>query len=103
MNLCVNASHAIGERRDGRIIIYTSRHRDSQVRIAVIDNGSGIPKETLARIFEPFFTTKEVGKGTGLGLAMVRSIVTKMGGSVDCESEVGVGTSFILTLPIAQT
>ncbi len=102
VNLCVNASHAIGERRDGRIIIYTSRHRDSQVRIAVIDNGSGIPKETLARIFEPFFTTKEVGKGTGLGLAMVRSIVTKMGGSVDCESEVGVGTSFILTLPIAQ-
>ena len=102
VNLCVNASHAIGERRDGRIIIYTSRFRDSRVRIAVIDNGSGIPKDTLARIFEPFFTTKEVGKGTGLGLAMVRSIISKMGGTVDCESEVGVGTSFIVTLPIAN-
>jgi signal transduction histidine kinase len=102
VNLCVNASHAIGERRDGRIIIFTSRFRDSSVRIAVIDNGSGIPKEILSRIFEPFYTTKEVGKGTGLGLAMVRSIVSKMGGTVDCESEVGVGTSFIVTLPIAQ-
>lgn len=101
VNLCVNASHAIGERRDGRIILYVSRFQSDKVRVAVIDNGSGIPPATLPRIFEPFFTTKEVGKGTGLGLAMVRSIVTKMGGSIDCESEVGVGTSFIVTLPIA--
>lgn len=100
VNLCVNASHAIGERRDGRIILYVSRFQSDKVRVAVIDNGSGIPPATLPRIFEPFFTTKEVGKGTGLGLAMVRSIVTKMGGSIDCESEVGVGTSFIVTLPI---
>lgn len=102
VNLCVNASHAIGERRDGRIILYVSRFQADKVRVAVIDNGSGIPAATLPRIFEPFFTTKEVGKGTGLGLAMVRSIVTKMGGSIDCESEVGVGTSFIVTLPITD-
>jgi signal transduction histidine kinase len=67
--------------------------------VAVIDNGSGIPPETLPRIFEPFFTTKEVGKGTGLGLAMVRSIITRMGGTIECQSEMGVGTSFIVTLP----
>ena len=102
VNLCVNASHAIGERRDGRIVIQASRLNDSTVSVAVIDNGSGIPPETLPRIFEPFFTTKEVGKGTGLGLAMVRSIVTRMGGSIDCKSEVGVGTSFIVTLPIIK-
>jgi signal transduction histidine kinase len=101
VNLCVNASHAIGERRNGRIILYVSRYQSDKVRVAVIDNGSGIPPATLPRIFEPFFTTKEVGKGTGLGLAMVRSIVTKMGGTIDCESEVGVGTSFIVTLPVA--
>lgn len=99
VNLCVNASHAIGERRDGRIVIAASRPTENTVSVAVIDNGSGIPPETLPRIFEPFFTTKEVGKGTGLGLAMVRSIVTRMGGSIDCQSEMGVGTSFIVTLP----
>jgi PAS domain S-box-containing protein len=99
VNLCVNASHAIGERRDGRIVIKASRPSESMVSVAVIDNGSGIPPEILSRIFEPFFTTKEVGKGTGLGLAMVRSIVTRMGGNIECQSEVGVGTSFIVSLP----
>ncbi|CAN1560785.1 PAS domain [Burkholderiaceae bacterium] len=102
VNLCVNASHAIGERRDGRIVIKASRRSEKTVSVAVIDNGSGIPPETLPRIFEPFFTTKEVGKGTGLGLAMVRSIVTRMGGSIECESQMGVGTSFIVTLPFTS-
>ncbi len=99
VNLCVNASHAIGERRDGRIVITASRPTENTVAVAVIDNGSGIPPEILSRIFEPFFTTKEVGKGTGLGLAMVRSIVTRMGGTIECKSTIGVGTSFIVTLP----
>ena len=99
VNLCVNASHAIGDNRHGRITISASRPTDKTVSVAVIDNGSGIPPETLPRIFEPFFTTKEVGKGTGLGLAMVRSIITRMGGSIECQSELGVGTSFIVTLP----
>jgi len=98
VNLCVNASHAIGERRDGKIVVQAQRPATGQVRIDVVDNGSGIPPETLPRIFEPFFTTKEVGKGTGLGLAMVRSIITKMGGSIDCQSTVGVGTTFSVTL-----
>ena len=99
VNLCVNASHAIGDNRHGRITITASRPTDKYVSVAVIDNGSGIPPETLPRIFEPFFTTKEVGKGTGLGLAMVRSIITRMGGTIECQSELGVGTQFIVTLP----
>lgn len=99
VNLCVNASHAIGERRDGRILVQASRPAPGEVQVDVIDNGSGIPPETLPRIFEPFFTTKEVGKGTGLGLAMVRSIVTKMGGTIECSSEVGVGTTFSVKVP----
>jgi PAS domain S-box-containing protein len=102
VNLCVNGSHAIGERRDGRIIVETHCPEDGFVCIDVVDNGSGIPPEILPRIFEPFFTTKEVGKGTGLGLAMVRSIVTRMGGSIDCQSVVGEGTRFSLKLPCVR-
>ncbi len=103
VNLCVNASHAIGENRGGRIVMQASTPDPDHVLIEVIDNGSGIPPEILSRIFEPFFTTKEVGKGTGLGLAMVRSIVTRMGGSIECHSEVGVGTNFGLLLPAKPT
>ena len=99
VNLCVNASHAIGERRDGHITMETQRPQPDKVRIDVLDNGNGIPPDILPRIFEPFFTTKEVGKGTGLGLAMVRSIVTRMDGSIECHSELGKGTRFTLTLP----
>ena len=101
VNLCVNASHAIGERRGGRIEVCTRRVGEKRVAVDVIDNGSGIPDDVMQRIFEPFFTTKEVGKGTGLGLAMVRSIVTKMGGTIDCKSTVGVGTTFTVELPTA--
>ncbi len=99
VNLCVNASHAIGEQRQGRITIETRCTKDGFVLVDVVDNGSGIPPDILTRIFEPFFTTKVVGKGTGLGLAMVHSIVTKMNGNIDCQSEVGVGTRFTIKLP----
>jgi len=99
VNLCVNASHAIGEHRKGKLTIETRYMTDGFVGIDVIDNGSGIPPEILPRIFEPFFTTKGVGKGTGLGLAMVHSIITKMNGTIDCHSEMGVGTRFSIKLP----
>jgi signal transduction histidine kinase len=99
VNLCVNASHAIGEHRKGKLTIETRYLPDGFVGIDVLDNGTGIPPEILPRIFEPFFTTKGVGKGTGLGLAMVHSIITKMHGTIDCQSEMGVGTRFCIKLP----
>jgi signal transduction histidine kinase len=102
VNLCVNGSHAIGDRRDGLIGIKLGRPDASHVSIAVSDNGDGIPAEIMSRIFEPFFTTKEVGKGTGLGLAMVRSIITQMGGAIDCVSAPGQGTTFTISLPCTQ-
>jgi signal transduction histidine kinase len=102
VNLCVNGSHAIGDRRNGAIGIKLGRPDASHVSIAVSDNGDGIPAEIMSRIFEPFFTTKEVGKGTGLGLAMVRSIITQMGGNIDCVSVPGQGTTFTISLPCTQ-
>lgn len=98
MNLVVNASHAIGDER-GKIHIRTSCD-DKNVYIEVRDNGSGIPKEIVSRIFDPFFTTKPIGKGTGLGLSLSYGIVKKHNGEFSVTSEPGVGTSFLVSLPI---
>ena len=98
MNLVMNATHAIGEGR-GKIVIRTSREND-EVKIVVEDNGSGIPRDVLTKIFDPFFTTKPIGKGTGLGLSLSYGIIKKHNGHIDVVSEVGRGTSFIITLPI---
>ena len=105
LNLIVNAAHAIGDvvtgtNGKGRIKVST-RVLDDQVEIAIADTGKGIPVEVRARIFDPFFTTKEVGKGTGQGLAIARSvIVDKHGGTLHFETEVGQGTTFFIRLPI---
>jgi signal transduction histidine kinase len=71
------------------------------VVIEVEDSGSGIPTENMSRIFEPFFTTKEVGKGTGLGLAVCYGIVSEHGGRLTVRSNVGKGTTFGIYLPNA--
>ncbi|HEY4213584.1 MAG TPA: ATP-binding protein [Steroidobacteraceae bacterium] len=105
LNLIVNAAHAIEQSgKDsgtGRIDISTALEGD-WVRIEFGDNGCGIPPENLEKIFDPFFTTKDVGRGTGQGLAIARSIVVdKHSGRIEVDSTVGVGTRFILRLPVS--
>jgi len=112
MNLCVNAQHAM-EGRQGQIEIsldemvadegLCERNVDLRpglyVRLTVRDTGCGIPSEHLTRIFEPFFTTREVGKGTGLGLAVVHGIVQNHDGAILVQSQPGQGTEFQVLLP----
>jgi two-component system NtrC family sensor kinase len=105
VNLIVNAAHAIQQSgkdaATGRIAITTATAGDD-VLIRVADNGCGIPAPNLERIFDPFFTTKEVGKGTGQGLSIARSIIVERhGGRIDVQSEIGAGTEFTVHLPIA--
>jgi two-component system NtrC family sensor kinase len=107
LNIIVNAAHAIadavaGSERRGLIKIAT-RQEGSDVVIAISDSGNGIPEAIRSKIFDPFFTTKEVGKGTGQGLAIARSVVVdKHGGAISVETEVGHGTTFLIRLPIGE-
>ncbi len=105
LNMIVNAAHAIGEivRDTGEkgLIAITSRPMGDWVEIRLRDTGAGIPEEIRSKIFDPFFTTKEVGKGTGQGLAIARSVVVdKHRGTITVESDVGKGTTFIIRLPL---
>ncbi len=97
MNLLVNAAHAI--QGNGSVSIRTSTE-GGVVKIRISDSGSGIPPEILSRVFDPGFTTKGVGVGTGLGLAICQRIIQDHRGRIDVETEVGRGTTFIITLPI---
>jgi PAS domain S-box-containing protein len=104
LNLVVNAAHAIEaagkDASSGRIRIATS-HVGAELHISLEDNGCGIEPHNLDKIFDPFFTTKEVGKGTGQGLAISRSIVVdRHGGAFDVHSVVGSGTRFTIRLPV---
>jgi signal transduction histidine kinase len=99
MNVLVNAGHAIDGH--GQITIATRPSGDF-VYIEISDDGKGIAHEHLPRIFEPFFTTKPVGKGTGLGLSISYGIVRKHSGEIDVRSELGIGTTFVIKLPVHQ-
>ncbi len=112
LNLCTNAWHALPE-AGGRIEVKLAPHEVSpefalehpplksgpHVLLTVSDNGKGMSAATLERIFEPFFTTKEAGKGTGLGLAVVHSVVEGHGGAILVQSASGAGTTFRIYLP----
>jgi PAS domain S-box-containing protein len=105
LNLIVNAAHAIadsGKAVPEGVITITTSVSGEEVSIAIADNGCGIPAEYREKIFDPFFTTKAVGRGTGQGLAIARSIVVdKHGGCIDVSSTVGTGACFTLRLPKA--
>ncbi len=81
------------------ILTIAARNQADKVVVEVIDNGVGIQPDNLPKIFEPFFTTKEIGKGTGLGLAVCYGILTEHGGTLNVQSTVGIGTTFTITLP----
>jgi PAS domain S-box-containing protein len=98
LNLCLNARDAMP--RGGWLSVVT-RVEGGQVIAEVADTGSGIPSEQLARIYDPFFTTKSIGRGTGLGLSITYGIVREHDGTIHCDSAVGQGTRFTLTLPAA--
>jgi len=99
INLLTNASHACAEKGGGKVNI-SADARDGWLEIRVEDNGVGINPEHLSRIFEPFFTTKPGGKGTGLGLNIVKSIVERHNGRINVESKPGQGTAFKVFFPL---
>jgi NO-binding membrane sensor protein with MHYT domain/nitrogen-specific signal transduction histidine kinase/ActR/RegA family two-component response regulator len=113
MNLCTNAVHAMGRAGvltvllervavdERRLLSHGTLSAGGYVRLLVSDTGGGIAPAVLKRMFDPFFTTKRVGDGTGLGLALVHSIVADFGGVVDVETQLGLGTSFTIWLPAA--
>ena len=100
LNLINNALDAM-EKTGGTLNIIT-RLENGRIIVEVADNGPGIPSSNLDRIFEPFFTTKPVGKGTGLGLSICYGIVKKMGGDIEVESTVDVGTRFRVWIPLEK-
>lgn len=94
-----NAIYAAGNRQDCRVVISGVAY-DKYVELRFSDNCGGIAPENRERIFEPFFTTKPAGQGTGLGLCIVRDIVSRAGGKICLESVYGEGSTFIITLPV---
>jgi PAS domain S-box-containing protein len=97
INLAVNARDAMSH--GGTLTFEVALGRADDIVLRVADTGHGMDAETLSRVYEPFFTTKEVGKGTGLGLSTVYGIVRQAGGTVECESAPGMGTTFQIALP----
>ncbi|MCE2461018.1 MAG: HAMP domain-containing protein [Pseudomonadales bacterium] len=109
LNILTNACQAIEEKCAELGANYepeldiASRRLDDAVEFTIRDNGPGIPSELRQRMFEPFVTTKDAGKGTGLGLSLTADIITRHGGHIEVDSEVGVFTEFRIRLPLEPT
>ncbi len=102
INICLNAADAMEHNQEGKLLIRTW-HDGEMVFASVSDNGGGIAAQHLPHIFEPFFTTKAEGKGTGLGLWVSYNILKAYSGDIAVESTQGQGTTFTLSLPVAET
>ena len=106
LNLITNAFYVVNEKSKQGIADYAptvsvvTKKINHQVEIRVTDNGNGIPANIVDKIFQPFFTTKPTGQGTGLGLSLSYDIVKAHGGELTVESKEGVGSEFIIQLPI---
>lgn len=98
LNIVNNAFAAVKD--GGKIDITAKREKTDLISVTFTDDGYGIPKSDLERVFEPFFSTKTKQGGTGLGLSITYGLVQELGGSVGVQSEVGKGTSFVVTLPL---
>jgi two-component system NtrC family sensor kinase len=94
------ATNAIDAMPDGGTLTFRAFTQNNRVTIEIKDTGIGISSENMSKIFEPFFTTKEFGKGTGLGLAVCYGIITEHGGRLSVRSNLGVGTTFTIFLPV---
>lgn len=106
MNILNNGIYAVNHKNynEGELPTVTikTRLKENKVRVHLMDNGIGMDEETRKKMFDPFFTTKDVGEGTGLGMSIVYKIIEKHGGTLQVNSELGVGTEFIITLPLEQ-
>ena len=100
MNVLMNAAQSIDGK--GSVFIETSTQGGDQILVQIRDEGCGIPAENLERIFDPGFTTKGVGVGTGLGLVIARQIVETHGGRIDVESQIQIGTTVSVFLPVVM-
>jgi signal transduction histidine kinase len=99
MNLILNAVQAM---KNGGVLTIRTSVAEGICRVEVRDTGAGIPPSVLPHVFDPFFTTKSEGEGTGLGLSVNLGIVERHGGKILVESEVGIGTTFTLCLPVSR-
>ncbi|TFG45063.1 MAG: PAS domain S-box protein, partial [Dehalococcoidia bacterium] len=102
LNLIVNAEHAMKKAHDKGILIIKTERLDDHIRVSVTDDGLGMSDKVMAKIFQPFYTTKEVDEGTGLGISLSHGIIQEHGGTIRVESVVGLGTTFIIELPITS-
>ena len=109
INLVTNAMYAMddkglrwGNKKWKRLLTIKTFSYDDKVVVTVSDTGKGIPKQIIDKIFEPFFTTRKVGQGTGLGMSISYRIISDYGGTIEIESEVDKGATFILKFPCAE-
>jgi two-component system NtrC family sensor kinase len=96
------ATNAIDAMPDGGTLTLRATRANARVLVQVTDTGIGIAAENMTKIFDPFFTTKDIGRGTGLGLAVCYGILSDHGGRLDVRSTVGAGTTFTIALPVAE-